>query len=135
MNNTETTNSISTVNETAEATPMKNHDLTVSPLARIFEGTNGYEIRLDMPGAQEKTIQIGIENNLLSIDAIREDTPFENGEIIREEFPIADYHTAYKVPDRVDTEAISAKFTNGVLTLVLPKRAESKMRKISVTAA
>lgn len=135
MNNNETPAAIAAECAKAEKPESKAHDMTVSPLARIFENENGYQIRLDMPGAQEKTIQIGIENNRLTIDAIREDAPFENGEIIREEFPMADYHTAYKVPDRVEADAITAKFANGVLTLLLPKRAESKMRKITVTAA
>lgn len=115
--------------ETEKAEQVAKHELKVSPMARITESDVGYEIRLDMPGAIEKTVEIGIDDGVLSIDAVREEDPVE-GHLIREEFPMADYHADYEIPDRVDVEAIKAKLANGVLTITLPKRAEARSRKI-----
>ena len=87
-----------------------------------------------MPGAIEKTVEIGIDDGVLSIDAVREEDSVEGGRLIREEFPMADYHADYEIPDRVDVEAIKAKLSNGVLTIDLPKRAEARSRKIVLGA-
>lgn len=120
--------------ETEKADKIAKHELTVSPAARIIESDVGYEIRLDMPGAIEKTVEIGIDDGVLSIDAVREEDSVEGGRLIREEFPMADYHADYEIPDRVDVEAIKARLANGILTIVLPKRAEARSRKIVLGA-
>lgn len=120
--------------ETEKTDKAAKHELTVSPMARIMESDVGYEIRLDMPGAIEKTVEIGIDDGVLSIDAVREEDSVEGGRLIREEFPMADYHADYEIPDRVDVEAIKAKLSNGVLTIDLPKRAEARSRKIVLGA-
>lgn len=118
-----------------ESPAAKPHDLKVSPMARVLESAAGYEIRLDVPGAVEKNVQINVEDQLLTIDAIREDAPIENARLIREEFPLADYRAVYEIPDRVDIEGIRAHLANGVLTLTLPKRDEARARRILVNAA
>lgn len=120
--------------ETEKAEQVSKHELRVSPMARIIESDAGYEIRLDMPGAIEKTVEIGIEDGVLSIDAVREEDAVEGGRLIREEFPMADYHADYEIPDRVDVEGIKAKLANGILTIILPKRAEARSRKIVLSA-
>lgn len=120
--------------ETEKTAKVEKHELKVSPMARIIESDVGYEIRLDMPGAIEKSVEIGIEDGVLSIDAVREDMPVDGGHLIREEFPMADYHADYEIPDRIDVEAIKAKLSNGVLSITLPKRAEARSRKILLSA-
>lgn len=122
-----------TVTEPAEEKVAK-HEMKISPLARIIESDKGYDMRLDMPGALEKTVEIGIENGVLSIDAVRGDEPVEGGHIVREEFPMADYHAAYEIPDRIDTENIKARLNCGVLSIFLPKRKEAMARKILLSA-
>ena len=113
----------------------KAHDLKVSPMARIAEGENGFRIWLDMPGVADKAVKVSVEEQVLRIDAIRDDEPEAYGSLIREDMPMADYHVAYEIPDRVDVDRISAKLANGVLIVSLPKRAEARSRRIVVDVA
>ena len=113
----------------------KAHDLKVSPMARIAEGDTGFRIWLDMPGVSEKAVKVSVEEQVLRIDAIREDVEDSFGYLIREDMPVADYHVAYEIPDRVDVDRISAKLANGVLIVSLPKREEARSRRIVVNVA
>ena len=129
------TNEVAVEKKEAVREEQKAHDLRISPMARIAEGEAGYGIWLDMPGVSEKAVKISVEDQVLRVDAIREDLPESLGNLIREDMPVADYHVAYEIPDRVDVERISAKLANGVLAVTLPKREEARSRRILVNVA
>ena len=105
---------------------------TVAPLLRFRETEDGFELRLNLPGIDKKNLQVQVADQTLSIEAHREETPRE-GTCIRQEFPVVNYRAAYALPDDVDPDAVSAKLTNGILTVTLKKREAAKPRSIKVS--
>ncbi|MDD5705196.1 MAG: Hsp20/alpha crystallin family protein [Kiritimatiellae bacterium] len=104
----------------------------VTPRGRVVALDEAYEMRLEMPGADEQSLRIGVEYRTLTVDAETAVSKYEGYRLVREEFPPAIYHGVYEVPERVDTAGIKARLVNGVLTLTLPKREEVKPRRIAV---
>ncbi len=107
----------------------------VAPLMRFNETDSAFEMRLSLPGVEQKGLQVEVENNTLVIEAKRNDPEHAEMKCIRQEFPVVDYQAAYELPDDVDTSAINAKLSNGILTVTLKKREAAKPRRISVSVA
>lgn len=104
------------------------------PAVDIVEKANAYEITAELPGIDEKDIELKLANGGISI---RGEKKFEKEE------KKADYHLSerrygaferyFTIPDGVDTAKIEAKFHNGVLTVSLPKSAEAQKQEKTIT--
>ena len=104
-----------------------------APAVDIYETENELVIKADVPDMNEKDLDIRVENNLLTI---RGDRKFEQkvkeDNYLRIERTYGSFHRSFSLPSTVDTEAIKAEYKNGVLTVDLPKRAESKPNQVQV---
>lgn len=89
----------------------------------VSENQDGITITLDLPGVTEKDIKVGVEDSVLSVRAERS------------KGTIATYSYSWSLPRAINVDAVDASYENGVLTLMLPKREESKPRQIAVKAA
>ena len=101
----------------------------------FVEKDNAYEVHADLPGMDEKDIEVKIANGVMTIKGQKE----ENKEEKKEDFHLRErrfgsFERALKVPDTVDTDKIEASFKKGVLTVSLPKTAEAQkpIKKIEV---
>ena len=108
---------------------------TVAPLMRFRDTEDGFELRLNLPGVEQKNLQVQIADRTLVIEARREESFREGLTCVRQEFPVVDYRAAYELPEDVDVSAISAKLANGILTVTLKKRETAKPRRIAVSVA
>ena len=108
---------------------------TVAPLMRFRDTEDGFELRLNLPGVEQKDLQVQIADHTLVIEARREESFREGLTCVRQEFPVVDYRAAYELPEDVDVSAISAKLANGILTVTLKKREAAKPRRIAVNVA
>lgn len=108
---------------------------TVAPLMRFRDTEDGFELRLNLPGVEQKNLQVQIVDHTLSIEARREEPVCEGLQCVRQEFPMVDYRAAYELPEDVDPAAIGAKLANGILTVMLKKREAAKPRRIAVSVA
>ncbi len=119
--------------QTAEARPTRAR----IPYVDIFENADALLIRAEVPGTDEASTELTVEDNVLSITA-RAGVP-SPGEGYRVLFAEYDtqvvYQRAFELSDAIDTSAITARLRNGVLEVVLGKKEESKPRRISVNAA
>jgi HSP20 family molecular chaperone IbpA len=103
-----------------------------SPAVDILETKNDLRLYADMPGVDQKSIHITIDQGVLLIQGNVDTNPVEGYELEYQEYEIGDYQRSFTLTDTVDQDKISANYTNGVLELVLPKAEEAKPRKIEV---
>jgi len=103
------------------------------PAADIIESESGLTLHLDMPGLEAKAIQVKVENDVLTVQAERKAEPKAEGVTVRrQERAFGTFGRSFALPDTVDASKVEAKYENGVLTLTLPRREESKPRVIEV---
>jgi HSP20 family protein len=90
-------------------------------------------VKADLPDVNEKDIDIRIENNLLTIRGERKvEKSVSEENFLRVERTYGSFSRSFSLPNTVNAEAIGADYKNGVLTVTLPKREESKPRQIKV---
>ena len=120
-----------------EATPGREDDLmntgSFVPPVDIYEDEHAITLSLEVPGVEEKDIDIRLENNTLTI---RGERKFDNEEkeqnFHRIERRYGSFSRSFTLPNTVDTEQCNADFENGVLKVKLAKRAEAKPKQIKV---
>lgn len=107
-----------------------------APSVDIYETENELVLKADLPGVTEKDIDIRVENNMLTVRGERQ---FENkvkeDNYLRVERTYGSFSRSFALPNTVNTEAVNAEYKNGVLTVQLPKRAESKLKQVKVNVA
>ena len=109
---------------------------TWTPAVDIYETENELVLKADLPDINEKDLDVRVENNMLSIGGERKfEQQVKEDNYLRIERTYGSFSRSFGLPNTVNTEAIKAEYENGVLTVELPKRAESKPKqvKISVT--
>jgi HSP20 family molecular chaperone IbpA len=88
----------------------------------------------DMPGVDEKSVDITLEKDTLTLyGKVETETP-ENRRSYASEYGVGDYRRVFTLSDEIDREKIKATVKNGVLRLVLPKTESVRARKILVKA-
>jgi HSP20 family protein len=105
-----------------------------TPAVDIIERGDDIVVIADMPGVDEKSVDITLEKNVLSIYGRVEAVIPEQHRLLASEYGVGDYQRVFTVSDTVDRSRIQATVKTGVLRLVLPKAEEVKTRKIEVTA-
>jgi HSP20 family molecular chaperone IbpA len=105
---------------------------TFVPRADIFETNKEIFVLADIPGASEKTVDITLEKNVLSITAFVEPSIPSGFNIAYAEYEEGDYQRSFRLSDEIDRDKIEAIVSDGVLRLRLPKAQEAKAKKISV---
>lgn len=104
------------------------------PATNIFETANDFRIEMVLPGFVKDDVQINYHKNLLTVKVDKEvnEENAENAEnkqdaykYAHREFDTFNFEKQFKVPNSVNTEVIDAKFENGILKLVLPKKEEA----------
>ncbi|WP_425482712.1 Hsp20/alpha crystallin family protein [Chelativorans xinjiangense] len=109
----------------------------IAPAMDLAEKDNAYEISAELPGLDEKNIEIKLSNGTLTIKGEKtEEKEEREKEYYLSERRYGSFHRSFRVPEGVDTDKIDARFAKGVLTVTLPKSAEAKKneKKISVKA-
>ncbi|RLE30489.1 MAG: Hsp20/alpha crystallin family protein [Acidobacteria bacterium] len=103
------------------------------PPVNILERENGIEITVEMPGIEAQAVDVTVEDGVLSIKGERQFEEAAEGETYhRVESSFGAFERRFTVPTTVDSTKIEATFKNGVMTLALPKREESKPRTVKV---
>jgi HSP20 family protein len=106
---------------------------TWSPAVDIYETENELVLTAELPGIDEKDVEIKVEDNTLSIKGERKfekETKEENYHRIERAY--GSFFRSFSLPNYVDQEKISAEFENGLLKIHMPKKAEVKPRKVKI---
>lgn len=106
------------------------------PAVDIHEEKDRFILRADLPGIDAKDIQITMEDGALILQGERSATEESTDKgIHRVERYSGRFYRRFRLPDSVDGGGISAKSSNGVLEVVIPKVAEVQPRRITVDVA
>jgi len=119
---------------TPEGTERTRETRCFVPRADIYELDDQIVIAADVPGADEKSIDITLEKNILTINAYVELEDLPGYSLSYAEYEVGDYQRSFKINDEIDREKIQASIKNGVLRVYLPKATAARARKISVKA-
>lgn len=92
-------------------------------------------VRFDLPGADRDSIDLTVEQNVLSVRAERPEVNTNGAEVILIERPSGTFTRQVFLGDTLDTDNLSADYTAGVLTLTIPVREAAKPRKIEVSSS
>lgn len=105
-----------------------------SPQVDIIERPDDIVVIADMPGVDEKSVDITLEKNVLTIyGRVDFEAPRDHRPALSE-YGIGDYQRVFTLSDEVDRDRIQATVKNGVLKLVMPKAESAKTRKIPIAA-
>jgi HSP20 family protein len=103
------------------------------PPVNIFEDEQNITIEAEVPGVQEKDLDISMENNVLTISGERKLENEEKKENFhRIERSYGRFTRSFTLPPTVDTENVNAEFNNGVLKITLNKKEEAKPKQIKI---
>lgn len=105
-----------------------------TPAVDIVDKKDHILLIADMPGVDEKHVDITLEKDELTIYGTVEAQLPQNHRLAVAEYGIGDYRRVFIVPNDIDREKIQASMKNGVLRVILPKLDTAKTRKIAVTA-
>ncbi len=95
------------------------------PAVNLHEHEQGFTMEFAAPGFEKSDFKVQIEKDSIKISA-RKETSAEATEkkYARKEFSFTAFERSFLLPESVDTDKISATYTNGILTVELPKRVE-----------
>ncbi len=99
------------------------------PAINIIEGKDNYRIEVASPGMKKEDFRIDLENDLLTISSEqKQENEEKNDKYMRREFSYSGFKRSFILPDSTDAEKIEASHNNGILTVVIPKREEAKVK-------
>jgi HSP20 family protein len=107
------------------------------PAVDLVDKGSAYEITAELPGMEEKDIEVKVAAGMLTITGEKnEEKEEKKKDYFLSERRYGSFQRSFALPDGVDEEKIAAAFKNGVLTVTLPKKPEAvkKERKISIGA-
>jgi len=121
-------------------------DSILAPAARMFnhlpavdirETENAYVLDMELPGYDEKNIDVHVDGSSLTVTSKQEEAREKKdeeaqGTYILRERRINSFSRSFKLPENADPEAVSAAFKNGILNLQIKKRAEAQKRSIQI---
>ena len=102
-------------------------ELFAFPQTNIHETPEAYHLELNVPGRSKEDFKIEVEKGLLTISFEKKEESSQTDEYktLRREFEYKSFKRSFSVEDKIDVDGIQAKYENGILKLLLPKKAES----------
>ena len=109
----------------------------IEPVVDLVEKPDRYEITAELPGMDEKNIEVKLSNEMLVIKGEKKEEKEEKeANYYMSERRYGSFQRVFRLPEGINTDKIEAGFKNGVLTVALPKSEEArKETKIDIKAA
>ena len=96
---------------------------TLTPSVDIVEKDDAFEVTADLPGVEEKNIDVKLSGDMLTIKGEREEQKEKkNKDYYVSERQFGSFERSFQIPESVERDKIDAHFKNGVLTVLLPKK-------------
>jgi HSP20 family protein len=104
-----------------------------APAVDIHENEHELVVKADLPGVDAKDLDIRVENNILTIRGERKfESKVAEDKYLRVERTYGSFSRSFSLANTVNSEAIKADYSNGVLALTIPKREEAKPKQIKI---
>jgi HSP20 family protein len=105
----------------------------IAPALDVAEKDNSFEIRMDIPGVDSKDLDVEVHGNTVTISGSRKQEKEEKGKTFhRIERSSGSFSRTVTLPCGVSEKEVAAEYTNGVLSVVLPKSEEARPKKVSI---
>jgi len=114
-----------------ESEPTRNRRV-FTPAVDIIEREDAIVVTADMPGVDDKNVDISLEKSVLTIAGKIEPEHYADHRISYAEYDVGDYRRSFTLSDMIDQTKIEAVMNQGALTLTLPKAEPAKLKKIQV---
>ncbi len=99
----------------------------------IHETDKGYELHVVAPGIRKEDFKINVDKNVLTVSYEHKEEPKEEGKeenqtrYLRTEYSVRSFKRSFTLNEKVDMSAISAKYTDGILNVSLPKKENAEV--------
>ncbi|MCU7551566.1 Hsp20/alpha crystallin family protein [Chitinophagaceae bacterium LB-8] len=101
--------------------------MTTIPAVNIVELPKEFKVSLAVPGMKKEDFTIDVEDDMITISSQNEENKeVKDEKYTRKEYNYSSFSRSFTLPENVKQDAIEAVYTDGVLQLVLPKKAEAK---------
>jgi HSP20 family protein len=120
------------MDELMRSTGNGNHVTGFTPLVDVYETDDEYLVKVDLPGVKADDVNVEVNENVLSISGAR--VADETGQAQLVERPYGSFVRTLTLPQGVDSDSIGAGYQNGVLELRIPKPAEQKPKRITISS-
>ncbi|MEO6893657.1 MAG: Hsp20/alpha crystallin family protein [Ginsengibacter sp.] len=98
------------------------------PAVNISETNDNYELEFNVPGRKKEDFKITVDKNILTVSfETKEEQKDENKKFIKKEFSSRSFKRSFTLDEKINADAINAKYENGILFLTLPKKEEVKV--------
>ena len=107
-----------------------------APAVDICENENNIVLKAELPGVDPKDVEVRVEDNTLYLKGERKfekDTKEENYHRIERSY--GSFARSFALPNSIDAEKVAAEYKDGLLTLTLPKREETKPKTIKINVS
>lgn len=111
---------------------------TTVPAVNVKETENSFIVEAAIPGVKKENVKVELNENVLSISSeVKNEANESNDKYTRKEYSYSSFKRSFTIDeDAINTEAIDAKFADGILSIVLPKKEakepEQKIKTINV---
>lgn len=100
----------------------------------VTEDDNDYRVEIDMPGVHKEDIDVSVEGNRVSVSAeVKQERAREKRKEVYSERYSGRAFRSFTLPQDVDAGKAEARYDGGVLSLRLPKKADSQARRVSIS--
>ena len=104
------------------------------PAVNIHEAPEAYHLEMNAPGRKKEDFQVSVDNDQLTIKLeTKESKAEDNYKTVLREFSFQSFERSFHIGEGIKTDAIQAKYENGILKLLLPKKAEKVPQTHSIT--
>ena len=110
---------------------MERRNYDCAPSTNIMETDDHFKLQMAVPGVKKEDIKIDLEKNVLNISSEKasEENKTEDEKYTRREFAYGTFCRSFTLPETINTDKIGAEVKEGILTVTLPKKAETKVSK------
>ncbi len=109
-------------------------DATPEIKLEVSEDEKAYTVAATIPGVRKEDIHVSVEGGSVTIEAeVKQETKEENARVLHSERFYGKTSRSFSVAQDIDESAVEAKYADGVLRLVLPKKAVTSGRKITIS--
>lgn len=115
--------------------PVSNNTSVNFPAVNICETKDNYELEFNVPGRKKDDFKITVDKNILSVSFEKnQENKDENKQFIKREFSTQSFKRSFTLDEKINVDDINAKYEDGILYLILPKKEEVKVlpKEISV---
>jgi len=107
-------------------------EIAVCPAADIYETNDAFIVELDMPGVAKESITVTADAQMLSVSSAQLTDRTKGGEMLVNEIGEKKYKREFRLGTGIKLDEVNAKYSDGVLSVTLPKADEVKARQINI---